>query len=112
MHRVDLRLEAADVGQDLARPLEHPLAFRREALVALRAPHDGKADLALEPADARRERRLRHMARTRRTAEVLLPRECGQISEMAQIHSSMIDRIYHAVEAVTLTRDDPRGAML
>ena len=98
MHRVDLRLEAADVGQDPARPLEHPLPFRREALVALRAPHDGKADLALEPADARRERRLRHVARSCRPAEVLLPRECGQIFEMSQIHCSMIDLIYHAVE--------------
>ena len=97
-HRVELGVEAADVGEDPARPLEHPLALGRQPLVALRAPHDREADLALEPPDARRERRLRDVAGPRRAAEVLLADERHEVFEMPQIHPSMIDLIYQAVD--------------
>ena len=35
--------------------------------------------------------------------EVLLPGESDEVCEMAQIHASMIDLIYRAVERITLT---------
>ena len=45
-HHPELLVEAADVGENPARPLEHALALRRQPLEALRAAHDREADLA------------------------------------------------------------------
>ena len=102
-HGVELGVETADVREDPARPLEHPLALRRQALVALRAPHDREPDLALEPANARRERRLRDVARGGGAAEMLLPDERHEVREVAEIHPPMIDHVYRLVDPFGLT---------
>ena len=110
-HRVELGVETVHVGEDPARPFEHALALGRQPFVALRASHDREADLALEAADPRRERRLRDVAGAGGATEVLLADECHEVCEMAQIHPLMIDTIYQSVEPITLTNVVP-AAML
>ena len=88
----ELAVEAADVGEDPARPLEHALPFRRQPLVALRAADDREADLALEPADAGGERRLGDVAGAAARPKCSSRASAARYVEMAQIHPSMIDR--------------------
>ena len=109
--RVELCIEAIDIGEDPPGPLEHPLTFRRQPLVALRAPDDGEPHLPFESADPGGERRLRDVARARCATEMLLADECHEVCKMAQIHPVMIDKIYRSFESITLTRSE-RNAIL
>jgi len=77
-----LVVETADVGEDPARPLEHPIALGSQSLVALGTPHEREAELRLEASDPGRERRLRDVTRACGTAEVLLAGEGDEVGEM------------------------------
>ena len=73
--RVDLLAHGAAVADDPARPIQHALALRREALESRAAVHQQHAHLLLELLHARGQRRLRHAAGLRCTAEVLFAGE-------------------------------------
>ena len=60
--------ETVEVGQDAMRPEHDPLALAREPLEALPAPDERHAELGLELAQTRRERRLRDVAGARARA--------------------------------------------
>jgi hypothetical protein len=68
------------------RPLQHPLAVRREADEALPALDDRHAELLLELPDAARQRGLRHVAGLGRAGEVLLAGEGDEVLELTDIH--------------------------
>ena len=68
------------------RPEHDPLALAREALEALAAPHERHAELGLELAQTRRERRLRDVARARRAPEMTLALERDEVLELAREH--------------------------
>src|SRR5581483_8866035 len=80
----DLLAHGARVADDAPRPIEHALAFRREALEARAALHEEYAELILELFDAGREGRLAHAAGFRRVAEMPLARECDDEFELFQ----------------------------
>ena len=75
LQRVDLLAHGAGVADDAARPVEHALAFRREALEARAALHQQHAEGVLELLDAGGERGLAHAAGLRRVAEMPLAGE-------------------------------------
>jgi hypothetical protein len=85
-HRAHLAAEPVDVREDALRPLEHALALGGEALVPLRASHDGQPELLLQPADPGRQRRLRDVARGRGAAEMALARERRKVLELSNDH--------------------------
>ena len=88
---VDLLDAAAHVlglGEHAMGMLERELALRREADEAMAALDDRRAELLFELADRRRQRRLGHMARRRRSAEMLFARERDEIFELAKDHGA------------------------
>ena len=81
-----LLLQALEVGQRPLRPAEDPLALGRQPLELAAAPHERDAELALQAADARRQRRLRDVAGRRGAAEVALAVERREVLELADEH--------------------------
>jgi hypothetical protein len=81
-----LLLEGLPVVENEMRPLQHPLAFRGEADVALAALDDGDAQFLLQLADPSRERGLRDVAGLGGAGEVLLAGECREILKLADVH--------------------------
>ena len=81
-----LLLERVAVGEDPLGPGQHPLALRGQALEPVAALDHEHAQVLLEMAQARRERRLRHPARLRRAGEMPLAGESHEIAELADIH--------------------------
>ena len=81
-----LLLEALDVGERALRPAEDQLALGRQRLELAPAAHQRHAELALEAADAGRQRRLGDVAGGRRAAEVALAVERGQVLELPDEH--------------------------
>ena len=75
LQRVDLLAHGARVADDAARPVEHALAFRGEALEARSALHQQHPERILELLDAGRERGLAHAAGLGRVAEMPLARQ-------------------------------------
>ena len=69
--RIDLLAHGAGVADDAARPVEHALALRREALEARAAVDQQHAHLLFELLDAGRQRRLGHAAGLGGAAEML-----------------------------------------
>ena len=72
----------AGVGDDAARPVEDPLAFRGEAQEARGALHQHDAQRVFELFDAGREGRLRHAALLGGPAEIALARQRQKIFEL------------------------------
>src|SRR5262249_55403049 len=75
LERVDLLAHRAGVGDDAARPVEHPFALGREAVIAGAALHQQHAERILELLDAGRQCGLTNVARLRRAPEMLLARQ-------------------------------------
>ena len=75
LQRVDLLVHGAGVADDAARPVEHPLAFRRETLEARSALHQQHPEGILELLDAGGERGLAHAAGLGGMAEMPLAGE-------------------------------------
>ena len=73
--RIDFLAHGAAVADDAARPVEHALAFGREALEARTAIHQQHAHLLFELLDARRQGRLRYATGFGGPAEMLLARQ-------------------------------------
>ena len=72
----------ARVADDAARPVEHPLALRREALEARAAIDQQHAHLLLELLDAGRQGRLGHAAGLGGAAEMLFAGQRQQEIEL------------------------------
>ena len=64
---------------------QHPFAFRCKALEAAAAPDQAGIEFFLELAQARRERRLCHMASGGRAPEVALAGKRGEKGELAMV---------------------------
>ena len=93
LQRIDLLAHGAGVADDAARPVEHPLAFRGEALEARAALHQQHPERILELLDAGRERGLAHAAGLGRMAEMPLARQRDDEFELVD----------HAARALPLT---------
>ena len=91
LQRVDLLAHGARVADDAARPVEHALAFRGEALEARAALHQEHAERILELLDAGREGRLAHAAGLGRVTEMPLARERDHEFELVQ-HGRRLQR--------------------
>ncbi len=74
------------VGQDPLRVLERPLALRGQTDIPVAALDQRSAEILLKQPKRRRERRLGHMARLRRSAEVLFARKSNEILELPKHH--------------------------
>ena len=68
------------------RPEHDALALAREPLEALAAADERHAELGLELAQTRRERRLRDVARPRRAPEMTLALERDEVLELPREH--------------------------
>ena len=68
--------------------LQRELALRRQADEAMAALDDRRAEILLELADRRRERRLRDVTGFRRPAEMLFARQRDEIFELPQHHEA------------------------
>ena len=79
-------MQRLEVGERALRPAEDQLALGRQRLELAPAADERHAELALEAADARRQRRLRDVARDGGAAEVALAVERGQVLELADEH--------------------------
>ena len=90
--RVDLLPHGAGVADDAARPVEHPFAFRGEALEARAALHQQHAVRVLELLDPGGKRRLGHAAGLRGAAEMLLPRQRQEKFQLVDQSDSLILR--------------------
>ena len=75
LQRIDLLTHGTGVADDAARPIEHPLAFRGEALETRAALHQQHPERIFELLDAGRQRRLAHAASLGRMAEMALARQ-------------------------------------
>ena len=73
----DLLLEGRPAVEDLVRPAQNTLPFRRQAEIALATLHDGNAEFLFELANAPRQCRLADIASGRGTREVLFAGESG-----------------------------------
>ena len=89
----------ARVGDDGARPVEHPLALRGEAQEARGPLHQHDAQRVLELLDAGREGRLGHAAGLGGAAEVALASQRQQIFELVDHPPSQ------RLRPVTLSKD-------
>ena len=76
----------SEVGERALRPAEDQLALGGQRLELAPAAHERDAELALEAADARRQRRLRRVARGGGAAEVALTVQRRQVLELADEH--------------------------
>ena len=85
----------SEVRQRALRPAEDQLALGRQPLELAPAPDERDAELALEAADARRQRRLRDVAGGGGAAEVALAVQRGEVLELPDEHGDRsIDRVY------------------
>src|ERR1700690_1052816 len=82
LERVNLLAHGAAVADDAARPVEHPLALRREILEPRAAIDQKHAETMLELLDAGRQRRLGDAAGLGRPAEMLFARQRQQEFEL------------------------------
>ena len=90
---VDLLEAAAQIlrlREDAMRVFEREPALRRQADEAMAALDDRRAEILLEQADRRRQRRLRDMAGLGRAAEMLFPRQRDKIFELTQHHRAAL----------------------
>src|SRR5262245_45079776 len=92
--RVDLLAHGAGVADDAPRPVEHALAFRREALEARTPLHEQHTERILELLDAGRERRLTDAAGFGGVAEMPLARQRNDefelLNHVAMPHTARI----------------------
>ena len=79
---MDLLAHGAGVADDAARPIEHALAFRREALEAGAAVDQQHAESVFELLHAGRQGRLGDAASFGRPAEMLFARQCQEEFEL------------------------------
>src|SRR5688572_25270436 len=84
----DLLLQRLPVVQEGVRPLDHPLAVRREAVKPVTTFDDRHAKLLFELPDPAGQRRLRHVTCLRGAREVLFTRKGDKILKLADIHWS------------------------
>src|SRR5688572_33222368 len=89
----DLLLQRLPVVQEGVRPLDHPLAVRREAVKPVTTFDDRHAKLLFELPDPAGQRRLRDVTCLRGAREVLFTRKGDKILQLADIHwSKMVVR--------------------
>ena len=86
--------EGLHVGEDALCPGEDALPFGGQAAEALAAFDDEDAEGILEVLDARRQRRLGHVARRGRAGEVFLPREGRQILQVLDQRRSGVGGVF------------------
>ncbi len=82
LERVHFLAHGAGVADDAARPVEHALALRREALKARAAVDQQDAEAILELLHAGRQSRLGDAAGLGGAAEMLFPRQGEQKFEL------------------------------
>ncbi len=88
--RVQLLFEADLVREHSPRPAQYDLAVGGEPAEAVAALDDRRAEVVLELAQRRRERRLGDAATLRRTCEVPFGRERGEVLELPDQHGAAI----------------------